>query len=159
MSAISLTVKQQEILQQFANRRNSPQWLAKRAMIILQLSAGLSIRQTAKQLNLSRNTVRAWLRRWKSEENNLLAVENQSNIPLIDQIKATLNDSPRSGRPLTFCPEEIVQIVALACESPPKFGRPITHWTQRELADEVIKQGIVQRISARSIGRFLSRKA
>ncbi len=33
--------------------------------------------------------------------------------------------------------------------------RPITHWTQREIAEEAIKRGIVEYISPRAIGHFL----
>ena len=159
MSDISLTEEQQQILETFVRGRNNPQWLVTRATIILLLSRGISIRQTAKQLHLSRNTVRAWLRKWQSEEENLLAVADNDDFSLSDHIRFILSDSSRCGRPATFSPEEIVQIIALACESPTKFGRPITHWTQRELADEVMKQDIVKSISARSVGRFFSRKA
>lgn len=155
MALISLTEQQQEILEQLVRRRNTPQWLATRALIILQLSGGASIKATARQLHLSRNTVRTWLRRWQSQASNLLLSDNDDELPLIERITATLSDSERSGRPLTFSPEAIVQIVALACEDPRRFGRPITHWTTRELADEAIQQGIVESISSRSVGRFL----
>jgi putative transposase len=126
-------------------------------MIILQLSFGASIKQTARRLDLSRNTVRTWLRRWKNQEENLLLTENQDDddFPLIERIKAALSDSQRLGRPPTFSPEAMVQIVAMACEDPQKFSRPITHWTARELAEEAQKQGIVESISPRSVGRFL----
>jgi hypothetical protein len=43
----------------------------------------------------------------------------------------------------------------MACEAPSQSGRPITHWTQREIADEVIKRGIVDRISPRHAARIL----
>jgi putative transposase len=43
----------------------------------------------------------------------------------------------------------------VACEPPEKCGRPVTHWTPRELADEVKKRSIVSSISARQVGRFL----
>ena len=46
-------------------------------------------------------------------------------------------------------------ILAVACEPPENSGRPVTHWTPRELADEVIKRGIVASISPRQVGRFL----
>lgn len=67
-----------------------------------------------------------------------------------------LSDNPREGRPPTFRPEEVVQIVVLACEDPQKYNRPTSHWTVKELADEAVKQGIVQSISARTVGRFFS---
>jgi putative transposase len=50
-----------------------------------------------------------------------------------------------------------VQIIALACESPSEAGRPVSHWTPAELADEAVKRGIVEEISPRSVGRFLKR--
>ena len=53
--------------------------------------------------------------------------------------------------------EQIVQIIAVACEPPEHSGRPISHWTVRELADEVQKRGIVATVSPRSVGRFLKR--
>ncbi|MBM3239189.1 helix-turn-helix domain-containing protein [Candidatus Poribacteria bacterium] len=96
------------------------------------------------------------MRRWKSQEEDLLLTENQGNddFPLIERIKTALSDSQRLGRPPTFSPEAMVQIVAMACEDPQQFSRPITHWTARELADEAQKQGIVASISPRSVGRF-----
>jgi putative transposase len=47
--------------------------------------------------------------------------------------------------------------VALACEDPRDCGRPVTHWSTTELADEAVKRGIVESISPRSVGRFLGR--
>jgi putative transposase len=157
MALISLTEKQQEILEGFVRRRKSQQWLSKRAMIILQLNLGASIKETSRRLSLSRNTVRTWYRRWKESEDNLFSCEKQDDkeFPLGKQIKTILSDVRRCGRPPTFSPEEIVQIVVIACEKPQKFGRPISHWTTRELADEVVKQGIVKSVSPRSVGRFL----
>jgi hypothetical protein len=37
--------------------------------------------------------------------------------------------------------------VAIAGESPEKSERPLSHWTARELTDEALKRGIVERIS------------
>ena len=51
--------------------------------------------------------------------------------------------------------EQILQLFAMACEKPDNYGRPISHWTSRELADEMIKQGIVATISPRHVGRLL----
>jgi transposase len=66
-----------------------------------------------------------------------------------------LADAPRSGRPDTFTAEQYCRIIALACEEPKEHGRPITHWTARELKEEVIQQGIVERISGRHLQRLL----
>jgi hypothetical protein len=53
-------------------------------------------------------------------------------------------------------PEQITQILALTCEPPERSGRPITHWTGPELADEARKRGIVESISAARVNRSLS---
>jgi hypothetical protein len=72
-------------------------------------------------------------------------------------VEDVLVDEPRSGKPATFTPEQICSIVALACEDPRESGRPVTHWSTTKLADEAMKRGIVEEISARSVGRFLGR--
>ncbi len=68
-----------------------------------------------------------------------------------------LSDEQRPGGPAKFSLEQIVQIVAVACEQPATSGRPISHWTPTEIAQEVVKRGIVQEISPRSVARFLKR--
>jgi len=46
-----------------------------------------------------------------------------------------------------FSPEQLVKIIALACEHPQDSGRPLTRWTSRDLADELVQRGIVTAIS------------
>ncbi|MDZ4877592.1 MAG: hypothetical protein CLLPBCKN_007027 [Chroococcidiopsis cubana SAG 39.79] len=46
-------------------------------------------------------------------------------------------------------------LFALACSPPEDYGRPISHWTPRELTDEIMKQGIVKSISVRHVVRLL----
>ena len=57
---------------------------------------------------------------------------------------------------MSFSLEQIVQLFAIACKKPEDYGRPISHWTARELADEVSKQGIVESISPRHVGRLMN---
>lgn len=71
-------------------------------------------------------------------------------------VSEILDDAPRSGAPGTFTPEPICQLFAMACEKPSNYGRPISHWTPRELADELKKQGFVDSISPRHVGRLLN---
>ena len=70
-------------------------------------------------------------------------------------ISDVLSDEPRSGGPCTFSAEQLTQILAVACEKPQDCGRPVTHWTPRELAHEVIKRGVVESISKRHVDRIL----
>ncbi len=68
-----------------------------------------------------------------------------------------LADAPRSGAPAHFTAEQVCAIIALACEPPSACGRPITHWSQNELAREAVKRGLAGSISQRSVGRMLKR--
>ena len=68
---------------------------------------------------------------------------------------AEARDQPTGG-PATFSPEQIVQIVAVACEPPEKSGRPISHWTHRELADEVKRRQIVKDIGSSTTHEILA---
>ena len=47
-------------------------------------------------------------------------------------------------------------MLAVACELPEQSHRPIDAWTGRELADELVKRGIVESISVSQVGRYLS---
>jgi len=68
-----------------------------------------------------------------------------------------LADAPRPGAPAKFTPEQVCQIIALACEKPADSDRPISQWSHRELADEIVRRGIVGSISPRHAGRLLKR--
>ncbi len=41
-------------------------------------------------------------------------------------------DEPRQGAPVKFTAEQVVQIMALACEAPQVCGLPISQWSGRE---------------------------
>ena len=119
----------------------TPQHFSFRAQIILLLAEGLNAPTVARRLGTSRRTVRLWRRHWLTRHG--CAVHER------------LQDTPRPGAPATFSAEQWCQIIALACEPPEASGRPISHWTPRELADEARKRGIVETISERHVGRFL----
>ena len=113
--------------------------------------------QAGQHLGVHRETVGIWRERWSKASPTLLVAEAEKvgAQEWLGLIETVLSDAPRSGVPATFTPEQIVHIVAVACQEPQRSERPITHWTPRELADEVIKRDIVSAISPRSVGRFL----
>ncbi len=47
-------------------------------------------------------------------------------------------------------------LIAVACTPPKEHGRPISHWTPRELADEMVVQGVFESISVRHVARILA---
>jgi putative transposase len=103
-------------------------------------------------------TVRLWIERWNMASGTLLKAEADENEKSLSAaICNVLADDARPGRPAEFSPELLCQIIAIACEKPEDLGRPISHWSQRELADEVLKRNLVDKISPRSVGRFLKR--
>lgn len=156
-SVVNLTSTLQKILEQIARSYTKPYCLVLRAKIILLVATGANNTEVARRLDTDRNTVGTWRGRWLAAEPRLLAAEAEglSEKELTALVEATLADAPRSGAPDTFSPEQIVQIVAVACEDPKESDRPISHWTRRELADEAIKRSIVDSISPRHVGRVL----
>jgi transposase len=147
----------QDLLEKISRRQTAAQHLVKRAKIILNASQELNNTQIAKVLKIDLKTVRTWRSRWLAAEERLYnglkaGISDRELLALIEDVLA---DAPRSGTPDTFEPEQLVQIVAVACENPQLSGREISHWTPRELADEVVKRKIVLSISPRHVGRML----
>ncbi len=106
------------------------------------------------------NTVRKWIRRYTPKPLESPATENSgAQPPAVEPPPSKLPllaDAPRSGRPDTFTAQQTCALVAIACEKPQDHGRPITHWTARELKDQVVQQGIVSSISERQVNRMLA---
>jgi transposase len=154
---VIITERQQEILDDFSRSRSEPSFLRQRSTIILLAFAGLLNEQIALQVELERHQIGLWRARWAAAFDRLTLVEClEGSTALRQAIRHLLADAPRPGTPGKFTAEQLAQIFAVACELPEKSGRPITHWTHAELADEVIKRGIVESISAKHLGRLLN---
>lgn len=123
------------------------------------MADGANNADVARRFNHTRKVATTWRQRWVDCAPALEAAEaeGEDDKALDKLLAAVLADEYRSGAPGKFTPEQIVQIIALACEDPSDSGRPISHWTPRELADEAVKRKIVERISVRSVGRFLAK--
>jgi putative transposase len=151
-----ITERQQAILRTMTRSGTCPQSLAQRARMILLAFDGLRNEDIAARVGCERHAVGPWRRRWAEAFDRLVLVECcEKESALARGIEALLKDLPRSGSPGKFTAEQVTRILAVACEEPEASGRPVTHWTPRELADEVIKRGIVKSISPRQVGRFL----
>jgi len=66
-----------------------------------------------------------------------------------------LDDAPRCGAPPVFTAEQVVGIVAIACEVLDESDEGVSHWTHRQIAQEAVKRGIVEEISPSTVGRLL----
>ena len=140
---IELENNEEQELSRILSRHSTSQQVAKRAKIILMASQGKNHRQIARELKISREMARLWRERWLDLRGK--------EVP----VRERLLDAERPGVPTKFTTEQVLKLFAIACEPPEKYGRPISHWTSRELAEEIIKQGIVESISTRHVGRLL----
>jgi len=144
--ALSLSELERSELKRLVRGHTTAQQVALRARIILEADAGKNNSQIARELDVSVETVRAWRKRW-------LAFQS---IALADlSVQERLSDVPRPGRRSQISAEQICQVIAMACEQPKE--RPISQWTGREIADEVMRRGIIKQISPRHAARLLKK--
>jgi putative transposase len=145
---VVLNEKEQEALTRISRRYRSEQQVAQRARIVLAAAQGHSNAQIASELDINVDTARLWRDRWVG----LQGID-------LDTLSITerLQDAPRPGKTPQITMEQRCQMAALACEAPSKAGRPISQWTGREIADEVMARGIIQQISPRHAARLLKK--
>jgi len=141
---LQLSDQEREDLHALINRHSTAQQIALRGRIILLADEGKNHREIARELSISRDMARLWRHRW-------LAL-----LPTDRPVAERLADAPRPGGPATFTLEQTLQLFALACENPEESRRPISHWTPRELADEMVKRNLVTSISPRHVGRLIA---
>jgi putative transposase len=145
---IELSEIERQELQKLVRRHNVRQQIALRARIILAAADDKSNAEIARTLHITLDTVRLWRQRWV-----ILQPISLDDLGVEDR----LEDLPRPGAPARITPGQVCRITALACEEPQDSGRPITHWTAREVADEIIQRRIVDKISPRHAARLLKR--
>jgi len=147
--AVNLSDKERQGLDQLLRRHSTPQQIALRGRIVLIAAQGKNNAQVARELGITVEAARRWRDRW-------LALQPISLDDLT--IAERLEDLPRPGTPARITAEQRCQIEAMACEDPADSKRPISQWTSREIADEVMKRGIVDSISPRHAARLLKRR-
>ena len=145
---VNLTEEEQTGLEQLVRRHNIGQQIALRARIILAAEQGQTNSAIAANRKISINTAQRWRNRWVKAQT--ISYDDLS-------IAERLQDGPRPGAPARITADQRCKIEALACEKPENSERPISQWTGREIADEVIKRKIVENISSRHAARLLKR--
>ena len=155
---VRITERQQDVLRQFANARNLAVSLVQRSRIVLLAFEKRSNEQISIEVGLNPDQVGRWRRRWQQAWDKLICVEcGGKPHELVDAIKQVLADLPRSGRPRRIDPEQQAQLFSAACENPEESGRPISHWTAWELAEEMQSRGIIDAITPRWVSELLRR--
>ncbi len=156
---ITISAKQRELLEKYARSRVAAQRLVERSRIVLLSADGVKIGEQGRQLGVDRQRIRRWRVRWSEAAERLSEAERQgaSEGELEELLTGVLADDARSGAPPTFTPEQVASIIAVACEPPSDSGWPTSHWAIGDLTVEVIKRGIVAKISVRQVRRFFAR--
>ena len=156
---VRVSEKQLAILQELSRSRTEARGIVQRALILVLGFQGLLNEQIAVEVGLNRQQVGIWRQRWREAWDSLCVWECTEPRRLREAVLEVLADAPRPGSPGKITADQVAQILAVACESPKLSGRPITRWTHRELRDEVVKRGIVARISVAQVGRYLKQAA
>lgn len=146
--ALVLSDQERDDLTRLIRCHSTPQQLGLRARIVLGAADGFNNAQLARQCAVSLDLVRRWRARW-----SCLQAIAHADLSVTER----LTDLPRPGKPAQLTAEQICHIVALACEPPAQSNRPVSQWTAREIAAEIIQRGIVPTISPRHAARVLKR--
>lgn len=147
---VKLREEEQAALVRLTKQHGSAQQLVLRARIVLAANEGHSNAEIARRLLVSVETVRLWRGRWTALQ----------DISLKDRgVEERLADASRPGVPARITAEQRCQMELLACEAPSQSGRPISQWSGREIAQEMVQRGIVEKISRRHAARLLKKGA
>ena len=145
---VKLSEKERQELERLVSKHQTGQQMALRARIVLAANSGQTNTAIAQKYEVKHDTVKLWRNRWVKLQ----------DISLDDlSVEQRLSDAPRPGAPARITADQRCRIEALACEKPEASERPITHWTAREIADELKKRQIVENISPRHAARLLKR--
>jgi transposase len=152
-----LTELQRNLFEHWVRCSTSPQWLVIRCRIILALDDEKPKYRISREQRKDIKTVRKWAKRWFLANRELSKLEDTeiTHKEYCERIIVALHDATRPGRPLIFTAEQVVQLIALACEVKDDSDEPTSHWTWTELAMESVKRRIFEEISPSSVGRFL----
>lgn len=112
----SLTDEEAESLERLARSRTAPARAVERAAMVWQAHQGARVPAIADRLGVCAATVRLWITRF-----------NAAGL-------AGLADAPRSGRPATYPPEAVGELVAASLTKPDELGLPFGSWTLDRLA-------------------------
>ncbi|MBE1603830.1 IS630 family transposase [Actinopolymorpha pittospori] len=134
---IRLSASERNGLGRIARGHKSPARDKLRAQIVLDAARGLPNTVIAHRCGVVEDTVRKWRGRFAA-----------------DRLEG-LKDLPRSGRPPSFTPVQVVEVKALACQIPADADVPLARWSCPELARHVVAAGVVESISTSTLRRWL----
>lgn len=108
----------------------------KRATALLELDRGKTLREVAATLSVTYPSVAAWR-------------DSYTTSGL-----SSLDDAPRSGRPIIINGTQRAKITAVACSDAPEGH---DRWTLRLLAEKVVEAGFCEHVSHTFVGSVLKK--
>lgn len=108
----------------------------KRATALLELDRGKTLVEVAATLQLTYPTVSSWRDNYNA-----------------DGLRS-LDDAPRSGRPVEIDGEQRAKITALACSDAPEGH---ARWSLRLLAEKAVESGLCEHVSHSLVGDVLKK--
>jgi transposase len=160
-----ISALQRQILEHVVRCTTSVHRLVERAQIVLlAFGEGKAKKQIAREQSKSILSVRKWCSRWEEAHSDLLKIEEnlaeaedytKAQRKYTQRVLSILDDALRCGAPPVFTAEQVVGIVAIACEVLDESDEGISHWTHRQISQEAVRRGIVEKISPSTVGRLL----
>ena len=160
-TAFPMTGRQRDVLEQINCRATCEKRLWERSEIVLLHAEGTPKRQIAEDMEIDIKTVRKWCGRWEESLPGLRSAEEAEEKGEISpaeyekKVAEVLGDAPRPGAPHHFSPEQVVHVVAIACEVLDDSDGPVSGRTHEDIAQEAVIRDIVETISPAGVGRFL----
>ena len=118
----TMSADEVQTLERWARTRKGAVRVAERARLLLWARQGWRVSDLVRMLGLSDPTVRVWIKRFNTQ-----GLEG-------------LKDAPRSGRPPTYTPEQVAEVLAAALTDPKLLGLPFGSWTLDRLATYLHEQ-------------------
>ena len=131
-----LTDGERRAVDRLAHSRAAPARAVERAQLVWRARRGARVPAVARALGVCEATVRLWLTRF-----NAHGVEG-------------LADAPRAGRPPTYTPEGVGEVIAASLTKPDALGLPFGAWTLDRLT-AYLQEGKGLAISRSRIGELL----
>ena len=133
---IQLSKADREYLEKLVSTGDLAVRVYRRAIGLLEMDRGKSYQEVANTLDVNHNTVTTWAKKYKSEG------------------ISSIQDKPRSGRPLEIDGQQRAKITALACSEPPEG---YAKWSLRLLADKAVELEYCEHISHSEVRDILKK--
>jgi len=153
---IALDARETKILQKALRSHTLGKHILTRVQIVLAAAERLPNLQIQKRYGIEEHRVATWRNRFYEAHELWKKLDSSLRPPMNKKLLLSwLADKSGRGRKATITPEQKKLIIAVACEPPSLSGYPHTHWSNRLLAEEIIKRGIIDYIAFQTVWSFL----